>query len=280
MKIPAHGLEAFLALARLKSFTKAARQLGLTQSAFSQRIRNLEDILEASLFLRGRAGTTLTGAGEKLLRYAQTQEALEEEYLGNREGAGALRGTIRIGAFSSVVRSLLLPAIAPVLRENPVHCEVITREMGELPGLILGGGVDLVLVNQEIPRAGFIAHFLGFEENVLVRAKKAKNRSDWFLDHNAEDSTTARYFRASAKRSFKRRFFDDVYLLIEAVKLGVGEAVLPKHLLDSELEVQNPGQVLREPVWLIYPEQSYYPKLQQRVIADIQREFKQHLPQK
>src|SRR5437867_4099333 len=105
MKISSHSLEAFLCVARLGKFAKAAESLGISQSALSQRILNLESQLETTLFVRNRAGSRLTPEGEDLLRYAQAQEILEEEYLKSKGGKG-LNGSLRVGGFSSITRSL------------------------------------------------------------------------------------------------------------------------------------------------------------------------------
>lgn len=288
MKIPSGSLEAFLEVARLKSFTKAAVKLGLTQSALSQRILNLEEAMEASYFIRDRAGARLTEAGEELLRYAQSQESLEEEFLGAKRAGSteALVGTLRIAGFSSVVRSLLLPAVAPLLREHSAHCSIITREMKDLPSLLQRGEADLLLINQDLARPNVVSHFLGFEENVWVKGRRAigPQAGSWFLDHEADDDTTARYFKkfGSKPKRLQRRFLDDVYLLIEGVKMGLGEAIIPRHLLQGErdLEICEPSKILREPIWLIYPQQGFYSRLHKRAVADILREFHKNLPQK
>src|SRR5215471_3777439 len=90
-------LEAFGAVARAGSFTRAARALHLSQPALSRRITALEEALEAQLFVRGRAGTAPTEAGRRLLGFVDAQRALEEELLGDLgPTAAAYRGVVRI----------------------------------------------------------------------------------------------------------------------------------------------------------------------------------------
>lgn len=272
MKIAANSLEAFLAVARAAHFSRAAESLSISQSALSQRILNLESQLETTLFVRDRAGARLTPEGEELLRYAQAQESLEEEFLASRKNEG-FSGSLRVGGFSSITRSMLLPALAPLCRQHPLRLSIFSREMSQLPDLLRQGEADLVVLDHALEREGVKAELLGYEENVLVRSRKWQKKpvaaADFFLDHDAEDLTTQRYLQKfgarkdQAGRKIERRFLDEVYNLVEGVRLGLGQAVLSRHLLegDKELEIVDPEKVLKTPVWLHYPEQAYYPKL-------------------
>ena len=71
---PLHSLTYFEAVGRLMSFTKAAEELCVTQSAVSKQVRNLEDSLGFDLLERSKSGLRLTPAGEELL--ASTQPLL------------------------------------------------------------------------------------------------------------------------------------------------------------------------------------------------------------
>lgn len=278
--LPANSLEAFLEVARSRHFTRAAKNLGLTQSALSQRILNLEAELEASLFVRDRAGVRLTASGEELLRYALSREAQEAELLSNWKNKDTLVGELRVAGFSSVTRALLLPALAPLLRTHPLRCSIFTRELVELPGLLRRGEADFVLLDREPAREGFRSQFLGYEENVLVRGKKA---APWYLDHDENDETTALYFRKFGdKRKLARRYLDEVYALLDGVKLGLGEAVLPRMLVEEEksLEIVNPGQVLKVPVWIAEIQQPYDTRLRKAARQAIVEHALAELPQK
>lgn len=281
MKISSNSLEAFLEVARSRHFTQAAKNLGLTQSALSQRILNLEESLSTTLFIRDRAGPRLTSEGEQLLRHAQTLEALEAEFLGK---SGGLEGSVRVAGFSSVTRSLLLPALAPLLRQHPLQCTVLTRELGDLPDLLRRGEADFIVIDNELPREDLEAVFLGYEENVLVRPRRHKLSHEVYLDHDPNDLTTARYFQKGQGKAKKleRRFLDDVYGLIDGVRLGCGQAVLPRHLIEGEkdLEVVDGERVLKIPVWLHYPAQPYYTQLHRKVREALQSHLRERLPQR
>jgi DNA-binding transcriptional LysR family regulator len=72
LSIDIDHLKTFLEVYRTRHFGKAADQLYVTQSTVSARIRLLEDIIGAPLFLRRRNDIQLTGAGKRLLRYAES----------------------------------------------------------------------------------------------------------------------------------------------------------------------------------------------------------------
>src|SRR5271156_5012173 len=114
-------LDAFYAVAQTLHFSQAAEKLHITQSALSQRVLALESELGLTLFIRGRSGVRLTEAALRLLRYCQNRQGLEEELISEIESKGneSLAGTVRIAGFSSVMRSVVLPALAPLLKLHP-----------------------------------------------------------------------------------------------------------------------------------------------------------------
>ncbi|MFN2645176.1 MAG: LysR family transcriptional regulator [Burkholderiales bacterium] len=113
-------LLAFLAVARERSFTKAAAKLGVSQSALSHTIRGLEGRLGLRLLTRTTRSVSPTQAGERLLStVGERFEEIEREL----EALSALRdkpaGTIRISAGEHSVNSILLPALCKFLPEFP-----------------------------------------------------------------------------------------------------------------------------------------------------------------
>lgn len=62
----------FLEIVATRSFQRAAERLHVTQTAVSARVRTLEDLLGRQLFVRNKAGASLTSAGEHFMRYAPT----------------------------------------------------------------------------------------------------------------------------------------------------------------------------------------------------------------
>jgi LysR family transcriptional regulator, benzoate and cis,cis-muconate-responsive activator of ben and cat genes len=111
-------LRSFVAVARALSFSRAARDLHLSQPALSTQIRLLEEQLGATLLLRNRRKVALTVAGESLLHDAEALLAQVEEVRlkVQRLSAGDL-GHLRIGFVASAT-STLVPAVATIFRKR------------------------------------------------------------------------------------------------------------------------------------------------------------------
>jgi len=113
-------LATFTLVARERSFTKAAAQLGVSPSALSQSIRLLEDRLGVRLLTRTTRSVSPTEAGQRLLgtiapRLDEIRDALDQ--LSSFRDSPA--GTIRITASETAAERLLWPRLAPVLRRYP-----------------------------------------------------------------------------------------------------------------------------------------------------------------
>jgi len=123
-------IRVFEAAARLGSFTAAAGELGLTQAAVSQRIRNLEQRLGASLFNRQARGVTLSAQGEAWL--PEVQAALAQL----RDSAATLfeapRRKIRIAASSSLIQLWIAPRLPGIMKRLP-HVQLSFETIHHLP---------------------------------------------------------------------------------------------------------------------------------------------------
>ncbi len=124
------GVEAFLSVARHKSFSRAAAELGVTPSAISQAVRALEGRIGATLFIRTTRSVGLTEAGDKF--YARAKPAFEElvaaaaiaRRLGERPS-----GLLRLTVPRVVVPLVLQPLIASFCRAYPeVEVEIAASE--------------------------------------------------------------------------------------------------------------------------------------------------------
>ncbi len=122
-----NDLLAFLAVARERSFTKAAAKLGVSQSALSHTMRELEARLGVRLLTRTTRSVAPTEAGERLLR---NLGPLFEEVEAELEALSELRekpaGTIRITAGDHAVDSILWPKLAKFLPRYPdIKVEIV-----------------------------------------------------------------------------------------------------------------------------------------------------------
>ncbi|MFL6675782.1 MAG: LysR substrate-binding domain-containing protein [Massilia sp.] len=119
-KIDFNHLQAFIFVARERSFTRAAAQLGVTQSALSHTIRGLEAKMDVRLLTRTTRGVSPTEAGERLFA------SLEPHFDGIGAGVSALNdlrerpaGTIRITTHDHAASTVLWPRLSKLLSAYP-----------------------------------------------------------------------------------------------------------------------------------------------------------------
>jgi len=113
-------LVSFIAVARERSFTSAAAKHNVSQSALSHTIRELEERLGVRLLTRTTRSVSPTEAGERLLRNIGPRfDEIEAEIAAVRELREKPAGTIRITATEFSIDTLLVPKLAPLLREYP-----------------------------------------------------------------------------------------------------------------------------------------------------------------
>jgi DNA-binding transcriptional LysR family regulator len=111
---------AFLAVARERSFTKAAAKLGVSQSALSHTISRLEERLGVRLLTRTTRSVSPTTAGERLLTNAGPRlEEVEAELAAISELRDKPAGTIRITTSDHAANTILIPKLSSLLREYP-----------------------------------------------------------------------------------------------------------------------------------------------------------------
>jgi DNA-binding transcriptional LysR family regulator len=278
MSLPSPQLDAFLAVARGLSFSGAARGLRITQSALSQRIGKLEEELGTALFVRAAKGVTITEAGQRLLRYCQLKESLESEVLQDLRAApgGELGGIVRIAAYSSVLRSVVLPSLGSWLRRHPgVQCHFFSREMSELPGFLRRGEADFVVMDEKLPSTELESIILGEERYVEIMSRDHP-ASRTYLDHDPNDTLTERLL---GRKPESRSYLDEIYAILDGVEAGLGRALVPRHLIrpGARLRVRALRGAGAVPVVLHYRRQPYYTKLQQAVIDRLRTEAPKRL---
>ena len=123
-----NDLQAFLAVARERSFTRAAAQLGVSQSALSHTLRALEARLGLRLLTRTTRNVAPTEAGERLLRELTPNfEDIDAAIARLSELRDKPGGTLRITTGEHAARTLLWPALRELLPDYPdIHVEVIS----------------------------------------------------------------------------------------------------------------------------------------------------------
>lgn len=152
---PLDLLEPFEASARLGSFTRAAEELSVTQSAISQRVRKLEELLDTRLFERGHRQITLTPEGRELLNGVSVAlQHLTSATHSLRQRA--TRPMVRLSADTSIAQLWLMPRLDPFLKTRKDITVDLTVSDNEQAVL----SADVAILHGDGDWTGFDAHLL------------------------------------------------------------------------------------------------------------------------
>jgi DNA-binding transcriptional LysR family regulator len=155
-------LQAFIAVAEQRSFTRAAVVLNRTQSAVSMQVKRLEERLQAELFHRTKSNVDLSAAGEGLLGYARRILSLNEEAVG-RVREQNIEGRVRLGVMDDYGTLLVPPLLASFVANFPlIQIEMETGLTSTMTDR-LGEAYDLVIA----------MHPEGRVEGELLRTEQA-----------------------------------------------------------------------------------------------------------
>ena len=248
-------LEAFLHVAREKSFSRAADKLFRTQPALSIAIKKLEDELGEVLIDRSAKGGALTEAGHTLFSYAQRMLNLREEAL---EAVGEFRrllgGRLTIGANESTSLYLLPPLLLRYRSAFPQIKIQVERHLSErLPSEVLERNLDFGFLSFDPPDTGLESLAIHQDELVLVvppghpfvhreHVTIRELGKVVFVAHNARTPARTRIFELFAKARTPLNITMELATLEtikEFVRLGAGLAILPRLSVQDALDART-----------------------------------------
>ena len=250
-KIPSlQALACFDAAARHESYTRAAQELAMTQSAVSRQISALEAFLGIALFRRTRHGVALTPSGADYARQiAPRLQALERDTLDAMSHQGTA-GSIALAAVPTFATRWLLPRLPALAAQHPeiiVHIETRTR-----PFLFADTGFDAALYSgtpeQVANWAGTRAISLIEEEVVpvcapaLLGTRKRLQPADLarlpLLQQSTRPEAWRQWFEAmgvDAPFALSGPRYELYSLTAAAAAYGLGVALVPRLLIEPEL---------------------------------------------
>ena len=172
-------LRYFIAVADARSISAAGRKLHVVQSAISHQIANLESELGAELVVRGKAGVTLTPAGQFLYRHARAiVKQVETASQGVSRVDKEIRGKVAVGIPNSTAAILALPLLKAVRAELPyVELTIVEGLSGLLAEQLSSGRLDFSILFETEPLRGFQNKPLVAERLHFVSADPAMLRA-------------------------------------------------------------------------------------------------------
>jgi DNA-binding transcriptional LysR family regulator len=286
-------LVAFLAVARAKSFTRAAAQLGVSQSALSHAMRQLEARLDVRLLTRSTRSVAPTEAGERLLASITPRfEEIDAEVAAIRELRGKLTGTLRITTADYAFHTVLWPALQRLLPLQPdLKVETIIDH-----GLtdIVAQRFDLGIRYGDQVAKDMIAVRIGPDIRMTVvgspayLGKRPRPKTPQDLTefpcinlHLASYGGLYAWQLEKGKREVQVRVdgqlnFNGILQVVDAAVAGFGLAFIPEDLAEPHVRAGNLEYLLRDwsPIWPGL--HAYYPSRRQsspalRLVVDALR---------
>lgn len=246
-------LHAFAALARRGSFTLAAKDLYLTQSAVSHAIKALEDDVGCRLLDRVGRRVLLTQAGEQFLRHT---EKILREMESARAGLETLtkwgHGRLRVGASTTACQHIL-PTVLREFRQSYPKCVIRIEpgDHGHQLELLRGGHIDLALVLEPPQGIGEYAFVPLFQDELRFvvaplhpwakegRVPRESIESETLVLYNKTSQTfrlVAEYFREEKITLSNFIELGSMEAIKELVKIGIGAGILAPWIARQELE--------------------------------------------
>lgn len=281
-------LQSFLAVAKFKSYSKAAQKLNVTQPTITSRIKTLENILKCKLFKRVGHEIFLTKEGELFLNYAKNIAIYMNH---SKEIVNMIKEpTIKVGFAPSYSYSFIVEVLKTVKLSGNVNIEVIEGyDSISLNKMALAGEVDLIFTREALPaRHDIISEYLFDNPLVVVIPKQHPLNQKKRLRLNDLNGETIISFRRNSPlwklidqhligvKNITRIDLDNNEMLIQAVANGIGIGITPKLTIDhnckfNKLEIHEIKEISSIPnkVYVQYRENPRIKTLTKKIIYSI-----------
>jgi DNA-binding transcriptional LysR family regulator len=238
--IPTELLRTFTTVVDLRSFTKAAQSLGVTQPAVSAQIKRLQQLLGADLFDKSAPGVALTQTGELVLNHARRMLAVNDQIL-NLVTPGPSIPPLRVGIPDDFAGSILPRTIAEFQARTP---QLRFQLRGDCSESLLRdfrqGQLDLVValsmsepVDARHSWREQLVWIRGRGADIDARSVPLVTFREGSLVHQIATSTLSH-----AGRDYKIVFVAPASIgLVAAVSAGLGVALMPRHEVPPEVAV-------------------------------------------
>ncbi len=228
----------FAKVAESQSFSKAAKELFITQPAVSQAIAQLESELNTLLFRRTSKGVILTNAGQLLYEYVDS--ALKLINVGEKkliESKNLLFGELKIGVGDTISKYFLMKYLERFHIENPnIKLRIINRTTPELCSMLKSGEIDIAVCNLPIEDSSFEIKECMEIHDIFVCGEKYKSLSESPI--SLEDLTSYPLILLETKSNSRQ--FVESYLDLQGIKI-IPEIELGSHELLLEFAKINLG---------------------------------------
>jgi LysR family transcriptional regulator, flagellar master operon regulator len=251
----------FLAVIATGSFVEASQRLHITQSTVSSRIQRLEEQLGAELFVRNKAGTTLTPAGRQFQRHAALLTRTVEQARQEIGIVSGFRATLTVGSRNGLWQDLLLRWLPIFAKLAPdIAVRALTGFEEDLMEDLIEGRAQIAVMYTPQSRPGLTVETL-LEERLVMASTRAKPPSepqgdyvyvDWGPEFFAQHSLAFPNFTGAALT------VNMGWLGLQRILASGGSGYFPlrllrEHELAGRLHLVADAPEFRLPAYLCYP---------------------------
>lgn len=246
----------FYTVAKSESFSAAANELYVSQSAVSQSIKNLETQIGSALFIRGAKRVRLTALGEMLYKHVeQAYSLIKTAETKIQEMQHLELGEVKLGVGDTILRFILLPMLQQFIVEFPtIKIKIINRTSPGIIDSLKSGLVDLGIVTLPVADSNIDTQDFKEVEDVFVASSRfSKLREGSITPHELaslpllllqKESSTRRnldsYFSSFGLNVSPEIELESMELLVELSKIGLGVA----HVLEeSVIDIVSAGEL-------------------------------------
>jgi DNA-binding transcriptional LysR family regulator len=262
----------FLAIAAHGSFLEAAKRVHVTQSTVSARIQNLESELGAQLFIRNRAGATLTSAGRRFMQHAKTLVLTVEQARHDVGLPSRYRATVRIGGRIALWENFLPGWVGWMRRSAPdvsIRSEIGFEE--DLMRRLVEGTLDIGVMYTPSHAPGLIVEHL-FDETLVMVSTDPETRwpDDDYVYVEWGPGFYARHQESYPDFTRPPQVVNIGWLGIQLILANGGSCFLPIRMARSLIHAGKLHQVsaapeFPHPAYMVFPREADSEVLQQAV---------------
>ncbi len=257
------SLIIFETAAKNCSFSKAALELHITQTAVSKQIINLEENLSTILFKRKAHHVELTVAGKKYL--AQVTKVLNRlSAAGNKLTSKAMQSHKLVINIPPSFSNYFIPKIEKCFANNSATITINSKDPADF-----SDGTDIIIAAHRQKPVNCTVEFLQEEKLLLiVHPELFANSTDLhFLEHASRPKLLSKFLAQQnlLNLTFKKKMrFEHFFMIINAVKEKMGVGLVPELLIRQELEAEeliNLHDICYQSgykYYLTYPRHKYY----------------------
>ncbi len=240
-------LKAFLLTAKHTSFSKAAEELNIAQSAVSRQIKLLEESLDEELIIRSSKRVLLTYKGQELFLAAQRFDQISADIFEREENK-----TLKIGILNGLLKKWYTPILVKYTKKYKRNIDIHIDDQPQLRKGIEEGKFDIIFSTDDI-QSDLISSLKLFDEKLVLIGKSEINKKKlheyrWIVFSEGDN-----LYRVSKKKPQNVIRVDSIDTILNLVRNGVGIAAVPDHVLkkNENLKVYDLPSMNKSEIFMI-----------------------------